>query len=226
MAKIKGTQTNDLSGSRVGSLTVISFAGKTGGRTQWLCACDCGKKHIVKSYHLVSGQVQSCGDDAHRIKHGLSRCRNKTYEAWCAMRQRCSYNGNAGFRKHYIGRGIKVCERWQKFGNFLSDIGERPDGTSLDRIDNDGDYTPGNCRWATPDQQARNKRTNVQFTAFGETKCVMDWLRQFNISRTSFMRRLNRGMSVEEALTAPKLPGYRTDLSEIARDKEANREHV
>lgn len=136
------------------------------GDTQYLCQCVCGRQSIVHAVSLRSGHSRSCGclsQDvlrSRRQSHGFAPNgpRSTTYIIWKSMRQRCR-NQNAEAFKNYGGRGIKVCERWEKFENFLADMGERPGNLSLDRIDNDGNYEPGNCRWATRIEQRANSRT-------------------------------------------------------------------
>lgn len=139
-------------------------------RVQFVCQCDCGKEAIVRSKSLMSGDTKSCGcwrrdkPTTHGLatKHGLagkgSRAtgRDPTYVSWAGMKYRCT-NRNSHAWQDYGGRGIKVCERWLDFQNFLEDMGLRPNSTSLDRIDPDGNYEPGNCRWAARRTQARNQ---------------------------------------------------------------------
>src|SRR5208282_2915429 len=149
-----------LSGQRFGRLLVLEL-GKERGRTgasYWLCQCDCGKETFVRGSDLKSGVTKSCGclkKEAwrHTVRHGLYK--SLTYSTWRSMRSRCS-NPNDPSYKYYGARGIAVCERWNRFEDFLEDMGDRPLGPtffSLDRIDNNGNYEPGNCRWATHLQQ-------------------------------------------------------------------------
>jgi hypothetical protein len=130
------------------------------------------------------------------------------------MRAR-ALNPNAKGYHNYGGRGITVCERWVVFTNFLADMGERPSGTSLDRIDNNKGYEPGNCRWATPKEQNRGRRVTRLIEYQGRTQCLKDWAEEFGISETGLTARLARGLSVEEALTKPLVPAGRYPRSAV-----------
>lgn len=135
-------------------------------------------------------------------KHGHSRkaWKSPTYKSWHAMMKRCHQTGATEYRL-YGGRGINVCERWQDFRNFLADMGERPTGHSLDRIDPDGHYEPGNCRWATNLEQQNNKRNNTVLTAGGRTMTIQDWHRETGIGSSTIRERLRRGWSTEDAVS-------------------------
>lgn len=158
----------DLAGQKFGRLTAISDVA-AGGRVAWMCRCECGGEVVVSRNNLRSGAARSCGCLRREVQsqtatrrnlvHGHNRvgAQTRTHRSWTAMLSRCR-DVNLTSYPSYGGRGIVVCERWLKYQNFLEDMGERPDGTTLDRIDNDGNYEPGNCRWATGSEQQRNKR--------------------------------------------------------------------
>ena len=151
----------DLTGKRFGRLFVLSYSHTVKpGYAYWLCRCDCGTLRSVVACNLSRGITKSCGClRASPLSHGHTSGgrHTPTYRSWYAMIQRCTNPRNHKYRD-YGGRGISVCKRWRSFENFLADMGERPAGLTLDRRDNDGSYEPGNCRWATSHEQARNKR--------------------------------------------------------------------
>lgn len=150
----------DLTGQNFGSLHVLGRAANRGRHVYWLCACYCGGRTEVKGDHLKAGKIATCGCSRYNSL-GQSTERggrpSRSYKSWQSMVERC-LNPNHHAWRYYGGRGITVCMRWRTFANFLEDMGERPEGRTLDRIDNDGDYRPGNCRWATVLEQNQNKR--------------------------------------------------------------------
>lgn len=136
-------------------------------------------------------------------KHGMSY--TPSYSSWMAMKRRCENEKNSDY-PYYGGRGIKVCERWQSFDSFLTDMGERPAGMTIDRIDTKGDYEPCNCRWATRKEQSRNKRNNVVLTFHGETKTLPEWADHLKISIKTLRSRLFESKwTVEKVLSIPAM---------------------
>jgi hypothetical protein len=176
-------------------------------KAYWLFRCDCGTKVVVDANKAASGHTKSCGclqketTAKRNATHGMARTR--TYRAWRAMKSRCQ-NPNATKFRFYGGRGIEVCERWERFENFLSDMGQCGPGLSLDRIDPNGNYEPGNCRWATRLTQANNTRSNVNVTLNGDTKTIAEWCALSGLRPFTVYSRINiYGWTPERALTTP-----------------------
>jgi hypothetical protein len=201
---------NPLTGRRFGKLLVLERAGSDKDhRALWLCACECGERKVVSGKSLTSGNTTTCGCGkqlamataraARRPPHPAAR--KRAYSIWGGMLSRCSDPKNPQF-KNYGGRGITVCAQWLEFECFLADMGLPPDGLSIDRVDNDRGYEPGNCRWATAKEQARNKRTNVFVEFNGERLTVQEWAARLGSQHTALRRRLKL-WGVELALTTP-----------------------
>ena len=181
----------DISGQRFSRLLVIEFYERKGLQSIFKCKCDCGNIAFASSNNLKKGTTRSCGclqrdmiRDA-STTHGKSGSKNPEYRAWKHMKNRCRNKKGKKFKNHG-GRGIKVSDRWlgeHGFENFLSDMGPKPsDLHSLDRYpDNDGDYGPTNCRWATTDEQNKNKRNNRWLEYMGTRMIMADWARRFGV---------------------------------------------
>lgn len=195
----------DLSGKRFGRWEVLA-RDLAIGKTAWFCRCDCGQERSVRSGHLQSGASQSCGclhkerAAAAKRTHGLSK--TSIYRIWGAIRTRC-YNPRGISYPIYGARGIKMCARWRgSFEAFFADMGERPSPRhSIERINNEGNYEPGNCRWATQVEQMNNCRANRRISYGGESLTLVQWARRTGLKREAIADRLNRGWPVETALT-------------------------
>lgn len=200
-----------LYGQRFGRLVAIEPYNdrKPGQRTRWRCRCDCGRETVTETHSLrrKNGGTVSCGClKLEKIRtHGLTK--SPTYKAWKGMWGRCTQPSSFGY-EHYKKRGITVCERWRKFENFLADMGERPAGFTLDRINNDGNYEPGNCRWATMREQGNNRSTNLHFEYRGKTYTLAELARETGVSKDILRHRLVRtsGWTVEGAVSTPSTP--------------------
>lgn len=201
----------DLTGQRFGRLTVIrraprGYKGKT--HAFWVCDCDCGQTSIVDGVKLRSGHTRSCGCFEQESRgvaqktHGMSKTND--YAIWVKICRRC-YNPNCKEYPHYGGRGITMCDRWRySFENFTADMGPRPSKQhSIDRIDNEGPYSPENCRWVTIDIQANNTSANHSLTYSGRTMTVAQWAKELSVSPFTLYRRAAYGWSDERIITTP-----------------------
>ena len=200
----------DMKGLRFGRLTVIDRVENKRGQARWLCKCDCGNEIITLGYSLRRGDTTSCGcyhaeilARGNRV-HGLSN--NRIYAIWSTMKARCSNPNNEKYHR-YGERGIKVCDEWQTFEPFYewAMANGYSEGLSIDRIDNNGNYEPSNCRWATPEEQANNTSKNKIIAFNGETKTISEWAKTIGVTRETLWKRIFlRNWSIEKALTTPK----------------------
>lgn len=199
----------DLAGQKFGRLSAIQRNGThKSGDAMWKCLCDCGAEKSVRAIHLRSGKSRSCGclaleEKSDRAKtHGLHQARE--YRIWAQMKQRCGNPKNRAY-PDYGGRGISVCEKWvSSFEMFYADMGQCPSGMTLERRDVDQGYDPGNCKWATRKEQARNKRDNRVVTYMDESLCIQAWAERFGMNAASLRARIFRlGWDVEKAFMTP-----------------------
>lgn len=199
----------DLTGMRFGRLVVIEFSCSIGSHAKWKCVCDCGKETVVYGHFLRSGHTTSCGCFASEQTSARSSTHGKTqtriYNIWHGMKKRC-YDKNQRVYPKYGGRGITVCPEWESSFDAFYQWAMRngySDDLTIDRIDNDGNYEPGNCRWVDMKVQCNNKSVNHTITAQGKTKTVSEWARSLGVRPTVIFARLDRGWSEEESVTIP-----------------------
>jgi hypothetical protein len=193
---------SDLTSRVFGRWTVLGFSHvERQYYRYWICECACGKDRDVQERYLLSGRSKSCGCGAgmKNRRHGLSN--NKVHKAWRQMWGRCTRKHQADY-SFYGGRGIRVCERWKTFELFLEDVGMPPTQKhSLDRVNNNGNYEPGNCRWATHTQQVRNTRQTIMLTLGERTMAAGDWADELGINSRTIKSRIRYGWAVEDILS-------------------------
>lgn len=199
----------DITGMKFGRLTALKQNGHdispSRKHVRWDCVCECGNVVNVRLNALRSGGLKSCGclkkEATHKIKHHMTN--TTEYRTWAHIKGRCLRPTHADFYL-YGGRGIKICERWaNSFEAFYEDMGPKPDGMSIDRIDVNGDYCKENCRWADNKTQSRNKRNNRFIEFNGMNMCVTDWARHLGIHNSSLWERLKK-WPIEKSLSTLK----------------------
>lgn len=199
---------SDLTGATSGYVTALRPSGKRSskGLIMWLCECVCGKQFEAPSAKIKIQEIVSCGclRGLGTVTHGATINQKWTaeYRVWAGVRARCLYPDSHAYPR-YGGRGITICPTWDDFQVFLTDMGRRPAGMTLDRKDNNAGYSKDNCRWATSKEQNRNRRDNRMLEFRGETKCLAEWAEVFGIPTGKVWARLNRNWSVERALLTP-----------------------
>ena len=219
----------DLTGRRFQRLTAIRYVGKNTNCCHfWGCRCDCGKETVVMTSNLTRGTTRSCGCLQREVvtnrntTHGLTHKNRVEYIAWVNIRNRCKDPKNR-YYKDYGGRGIEICERWMHFELFFEDVGPRPSlDHSLDRIDNEKGYFKENVRWATPFEQAANRRSTRFIELNGERKPIAAWCRDLRINYRAAVRRFNAGYTPEEAFEL--VPSIRIRKSAKLRVDETDQE--
>ena len=204
------SQMKDITGERFGKLVVVSRAANNRrGNAMWNCVCDCGNKSIASGQNLRSGAVKSCGctiteKNRERAKHGMSG--TKLYKTWLNMRRRCTDKKSKSF-KDYGGRGIYVCEEWKNDYKSFYDwaiANGYIEGLTIERINNDGPYSPDNCRWATRKEQSNNRRRCINIEYLGRTQNLTQWCNELNLDyKFIHCRMYERGMAFEDAIKEP-----------------------
>jgi ribosomal protein S27E len=197
----------DITGKRFGRIVVLSFSHINNRKAFWNCKCDCGNIKIIFGSSLKNGETKSCGCLQKEVtknrftKHGLRH--NPIHKVWSGMVQRCT-NKNVPHYSYYGGRGITVCDEWLTVEGFYKDMGERPKGTTLDRINNELGYFKDNCRWVTSEEQSNNKRSSVKITYKGKTQTLSQWAKEYNMKRETLYGRVTLAKwSIEKAITTP-----------------------
>lgn len=197
----------DLAGLTFGKLIAARpTTARSGNNVVWECRCECGAITNVHSGNLRKGNTKSCGclKKLQATKHGHTThlTASREYSVWASMRRRCDNPNNPRFPR-YGARGIKVCERWTRFENFIADMGPCPYGLTIERINNAKGYQPDNCKWATYGEQNRNSSQTRRLTLSGVTLCLQDWCKRTGLTRNDINRRLRKGWTDEKILTTP-----------------------
>lgn len=199
----------DISGQRFGALVVLYRDGRIGRHAAWRCKCDCGVYVNVTGSWLRRGVKKACGINGHSwakicaSKRGIADSKRPEHNVWERMIDRCTNEKHHKFES-YGGRGITVCERWMSFKSFFLDMGSRPTPEhTIERKNNDGNYDPDNCVWATKKEQNRNKRNTLFVEYDGERIKLIELMERFSISYANVVSRLRIGWSIDDALTIP-----------------------
>ena len=198
----------DLTGQKFGRLTVVSKAeNDKHGKALWICVCECGRTSTSIGSDLRRGHTISCGCFGRERRlgslttHGLHS--SSEYGIWTGLIRRCTSPSHKQYRD-YGGRGITVCDRWLTFDNFYFDMGPRPSKAySIDRVDNDGPYSPENCRWATDVTQSNNRRNNRILAINGQTKTMAQWGKLRGLGSSVICKRIERGWPIDESILQP-----------------------
>lgn len=190
----KGRKVVDRTGQRNGSLVFESIASYGGRTVLWNVRCDCGNMITIPAIQITYHDRKDCGCS----RHGMSK--TNTYRIWFGIKRRCFDKKEQSYQ-NYGGRGITICDRWMDFAKFIEDMGERPSKADIDRINNDGNYEPGNCRWISRKENSSNKRNTIHIAFNGETKTLASWSETLGISHKTLYYRKYRGWSDEEIIT-------------------------
>jgi hypothetical protein len=209
--------------TKINRLTIIGFAGRTTNKTiryYWLCECECGNEKVILDYNITKGHTKSCGclhnSPTHCFTHKMTQ--TPEYSAWKGIKRRC-YNQKFKHYNNYGGRGILVCDRWLEcFENFYEDMGDRPSKEySIERRDNDGNYCPENCYWATKKEQSNNKRSN-RFIEFNNERLTVDqFSEKYQINNWIVRKRLNKGWDIQKIIYTP-VRNYNKTIKDCSKE--------
>lgn len=204
------TKAKNMKGQKIGRLFIFEYVGIKNTHAQWKALCDCGNFKIVDGGEVRRGAIVSCGCwGKERLKLGPETVRkhgmhgSETYNSWAHMMQRCKNPNNDRYHR-YGGRTITVCDRWKLFENFVADMGMRPPGMSIDRINNSGNYEPSNCRWATPSEQSNNMDHNIRVMFQGEIKTLSEISLLTGIKKSTLYARLKRNWPTDKLFDPPE----------------------
>lgn len=200
MGKLK-----DLTGQRFGKLIVVERAeNDSQGNAQWLCKCDCGNKKVIRGYQLTNNKTKSCGCLVGHNNETHKKSRTRMFNIWINMIQRCNNPKNSCY-KYYGNKNIQVTKEWLDFENFYNwaSTNGYTDKLTIDRIDNNGNYEPNNCRWVDMKTQQRNRSNNNLITINGDTKCLAEWCIIYHISPSAVWLRTQKGIDIVTAITTP-----------------------
>jgi hypothetical protein len=194
----------DMVGKRFGRMMPILDCGKNSrGMYQYLCVCDCGESKVVAGIYLRNGGSQSCGcfqresTSARKGNQSHGKARTSVYISWQSMKTRCTNSSHKHYHR-YGGRGISYDPRWETFENFYADMGDKPKGYTLERIDNSKGYSKDNCKWASRKEQLRNTISTVLLTYKGKTQCMLDWSKETGISYATIRSKLKLGWRADQ----------------------------
>lgn len=196
--------TIEMVGKRFGRLMPIIDCGKNErNMLQYLCACDCGESKVIAGIYLRNGETQSCGclrresmsERNGNLSHG--KAKTSVYLSWQSMKTRCTNNKHKHFYR-YGGRGISYDPHWETFENFYADMGDKPAGFTLERIDNSKGYSKDNCKWASRKEQLRNTISTVNLTYKGKTQCMLDWAKETGLKYSTIRSRVNLGWAADQ----------------------------
>lgn len=216
-----GNKLIDITGQVFGTRTVLGLNRTDSRSSYWDVQCSCGDVSVVsRSCIQATSTCRSCASSKTNKRHGMSN--TPLHQTWSSMIQRCTNPSARGYAR-YGGRGISICEEWLVFENFARDMGDRPNGASIDRIDNDGNYEPSNCRWATRKIQINNRAVTRMITANGQTLPLTEWSTLIGIKPITLEKRIKAGWTDHDTINTPLIPKQESGARSWAARSERSR---